>query len=437
MKTDDFDTEIRGKLLSIEHESTDREVERIQRFVSGVERNSAWGSKTFFIIYGLVATVLFSSITYITFCEHDARLGKSIATSGQKRFKPGLGQALGNSEKSHADLLKDLTVEQEALKLSTSASGNPAVAYRPMRHTGAKVRNRFASIAEFEAKIQVPKKITYPLLQLRPLADRLSDSISVATGHGHYLLAVKQGKALRSPAPARRSLSPVSNPAVTRQAQNSQVQASPGSVGEANPIQAMRSGGAVMFAGIEVEAKPGQFGSSLIFEARWGNRWIAQTGAGWTNFSGFFFVNSDQYEQQTGKDFRRIFASGLSDQIEMVNIKQNYHLVRIPLSLTYRLPLKSGWAVFAGGGTNFNLYASCMTQYDFREPNTDAGHARHRLVISTPAVNSLFAVVGIERAWSRKVVRLIPTLGCTLKPAEYEKEDLNLGMKIQVLYKLR
>ena len=65
MQNQEFDDRIRKQILSITKESEENEVEKIHRYVSLSKNKDLRPKKAFFFVYGIIAVILFGSISYI------------------------------------------------------------------------------------------------------------------------------------------------------------------------------------------------------------------------------------------------------------------------------------------------------------------------------------------------------------------------------------
>ncbi|MDR6809777.1 hypothetical protein J2Y45_006842 [Dyadobacter sp. BE34] len=470
METEEFDDEIRGKLLDVSlQKAKESEVDTIFRFVVGVEKDANRSSATFLFVYGLVATMLITSIGYIKYHRGDIK-DKLTINLQEKRSKSSNrlkrnGQRLVSANSGFSTKISPLqtgpvatntsipVIEAKRIHFNNTTHRNPqSIALSLLNVSGPPThtyQEAFANInfvptwqwalnreflpVGYDSNIDTQKHNAL-MLAFIPARQQPSNLVAVPAGYdseqyhrdqtNHSFMSdsinIEENKDLFTPA------------------------SEPNTVGEIPPADrygeivepSKRVSSPNINVGIALDAIKEQIGSSLIAEISLGKKWSVQTGLNWTRVKGARYHTAEQFTQQTGVNFRNLYEPSVDKEIELLNIKQSYQILRVPIILTYRHRITSNWAFIVGAGTKFNVYSSGKTHYEFQKLNTSLGKKVHRSTVDGPVLNSVSAMAGVERTWNRIHVRVTPTLGCGLRTADYEKKDLSLGAKIQLLYSI-
>lgn len=470
METEEFDNEIRNKLLvdSLQ-KAKESEVDTIFRFVVGVEKDANRSSATFLFVYGLVAAMLITSIGYIKYHRVDVN-DKFTVNQQEKRSKSS--SRLKRNGQGLVSPNSDFNTKISPLQTGTVATNSPIPVIEAKRIHFNNTTHRYPqSSALFSVIVSGPPTQAYQKafanIGFAPAWERALNREFLPVGYDSTIDTQKQNALMLAFIPARQQLSKlVAVPAgydseqYHRDQTNHSFMSDSIHIGEnkdlftpaaeANTVGEIpstnRYGEIVepskglsnpkIGVGIALDAIKDQIGSSLIAEINLGKKWSVQTGLNWTRVKGARYHTAEQFTQQTGVNFRNLYEPSVDKEIELLNIKQSYQILRVPIIMTYRHRIASNWAFIVGAGTKFNVYSSGKTHYEFQKLNTSLGKKVHRSTVDGPVLNSVSAMAGVERTWNRIHVRVTPTLGCGLRTADYEKKDLSLGAKIQVLYSI-
>lgn len=191
------------------------------------------------------------------------------------------------------------------------------------------------------------------------------------------------------------------------------------------------------YVGASFDAGNSQLGGSLLGEIRITPKWSFQTGARWTQIIGDTYYTAEQFSQQTGQDFRALYAPYVAQNVDLLNIDQNYQLVQIPLMVAYHYEILTNWALRFGLGTDLAVYSQKHIHFDYKENNSSFDQGEYNTKLAVKPFNDLTVNVGLERRWNKFLFRVSPYITPQLRRTEYSKDDLSWGARVQVLYRIK
>jgi hypothetical protein len=182
--------------------------------------------------------------------------------------------------------------------------------------------------------------------------------------------------------------------------------------------------------GIEVEKANLQMGAGLLGEMLFSKRWGLSSGIKVLNVNNEKYADEDDFYHKKGMPFQHAYSKDVPDTTAK-NIGMHNILVQVPIAITYQLPLKYNYSIIASAGTDLDIYAKQLIDYNrmgFPQPQT--------FTTNTPVVafNNVVVSIGLQKRWKKFVFQASPFVSPQFKSVVYKKEDLYAGVKFSVLF---
>ncbi len=188
-------------------------------------------------------------------------------------------------------------------------------------------------------------------------------------------------------------------------------------------------------AGQQWEGRTKSF--SVWNEVLIGAHWSLQAGLSWQKLEDQKFFDVKIFDQKMRSDFRKDHAGKLPPSFDIFNITARTNVTRIPLNLTYRNEISSGFTYFVGAGTNLNLIAKQTLSFDYKRPSRDYGHESKERNIPFPLINNVNALVGVEKRWSPIVLQVSSFLNTRFKTFPFLDDRTDVGLQVKLLYEFK
>lgn len=187
--------------------------------------------------------------------------------------------------------------------------------------------------------------------------------------------------------------------------------------------------------GVEVADEYGGF--NVLTDILVSKRWSITTGIGFATFlDDEDFDDEDEFRRDTKKDFRKEYESRIKDNSQINDIHINQALLKVPFYLNYRLPLAKNFTVLFTTGSNLDVYSRQFVSYNHQSSFRDDYHNRFSIRGNAPIFNNLLFSTGIEKRWQKYSIQLSPYFITQIKPISYQKENWQLGIKLNGFYRL-
>lgn len=169
-----------------------------------------------------------------------------------------------------------------------------------------------------------------------------------------------------------------------------------------------------------------------------GKFWSLNVGIAKTYVTGPQYYTEDIFKAKTQRDFREWnkkepIQSPMAPP-QAFNISTNASLWQMPVSLTYRWPVKDGFTFLLSGGTNLNLYTSQKFSYFIRERNGEIEEKEGKFTLKPSLSNSIIAAAGVEKQWKNLVGQAETYIAPYVQKPSYLTENRNIGIRFKVLY---
>jgi len=168
-----------------------------------------------------------------------------------------------------------------------------------------------------------------------------------------------------------------------------------------------------------------------------GKYWSIDVGLSNAQISGPQFYTEDIFRVKTKRDFEAWHKSSSAPQLipsQVYDIKTSVSLVRIPISLTYRWPVKDGFTLLMSGGTNLNLSANQAFSFFTRDRNGELVEKKGAFDIKPALSNDIMVAAGIEKQWRYLVFQGEAYTAPYLQKPTYLTENRNIGVRFKITY---
>ncbi|WP_420155260.1 hypothetical protein [Siphonobacter sp.] len=191
-------------------------------------------------------------------------------------------------------------------------------------------------------------------------------------------------------------------------------------------------------AGAGVDLERNFLGKSLAAGVIVGKHWGLSLGLSWGTVEGPRYrdeVEWDHKKNQPPRNFRKEHKIILPPQLfKIKNIQTQASVVRMPIELNYRVPLKQDWTLLAMAGSTLDLKVTQQLQFDVVKNEFPFAKSQIDFKPKEPVLNNLNVGVGIEKRWNHLVVQTEAYLAPSLENCSYRKEQTPAGLRIRALY---
>ncbi len=179
-------------------------------------------------------------------------------------------------------------------------------------------------------------------------------------------------------------------------------------------------------------------GYNLMSSILLGKYWSLDVGIGKAKITGPEYFTEAAFKTKTGRPFQTWHKE---DNIrpplmppQVFDIKTDVTLVRLPVSLTYRWPIKENFTLLFSGGTNLNLSAQQCYRFYYKERNDKIEEKEGNFNIKPAVSNDIMIAAGVEKQWRSIVFQAEAYAAPYLQKPAYLTDNRNLGVRFKVLY---
>ncbi|AEI49840.1 hypothetical protein [Runella slithyformis] len=179
-------------------------------------------------------------------------------------------------------------------------------------------------------------------------------------------------------------------------------------------------------------------GYNLMSSVLLGKYWSLDVGIGKAKITGPEYFTEAVFNTKTGRPFQ---AWHKGDNVrpplippQIFDIKTEASLIRLPLSLTYRWPIKENFTLLFSGGTNLNLSAQQYYRFFYKERNDNFEEKEGKFGIKPAISNDIMVAAGVEKQWRRIAFQVEAYAAPYLQKPAYLTDNRNLGVRFKVLY---
>jgi hypothetical protein len=187
--------------------------------------------------------------------------------------------------------------------------------------------------------------------------------------------------------------------------------------------------------GVNGEFAHEQMGVGLMGEILFKPRWSIAMGIKKGMISSDHFKDDNEYFMHKSRDFRSEYASNYNSSTNISNIDFQYALLQLPITLSYRFPLKKNLNLIGSVGTELDLSVRQMVKYESKMnlemPKTNSTES----VRQGMTLNTGILALGVEAQIKKHfVAQISPYVLTTFKLNEYRDEPISVGMRMRLYY---
>jgi hypothetical protein len=187
--------------------------------------------------------------------------------------------------------------------------------------------------------------------------------------------------------------------------------------------------------GVNGEFAHEQMGVGLMGEILFKPRWSIAMGIKKGMISSDHFKDDNEYFMHKSRDFRSEYASNYNSSTNISNIDFQYALLQLPITLSYRFPLKKNLNLIGSVGTELDLSVRQMVKYESKMnsemPKTNSTES----VRQGMTLNTGILALGVEAQIKKYfVAQISPYVLTTFKLNEYRDEPISVGMRMRLYY---
>ncbi len=179
-------------------------------------------------------------------------------------------------------------------------------------------------------------------------------------------------------------------------------------------------------------------GYGLMTSVLLGKYWSLDVGLAKAKITGPQYFTEDIFKAKTGRPFQTWHkADDLRPPLmppQVFDIKTDVTLVRLPISLTYRWPIKDGFTLLFSGGTNLNLSAQQSYRFSYKERNDEFKEKEGNFSIKPAVSNDIMIATGVEKQWRSLAFQVEAYAAPYLQKPAYLTDNRNLGVRFKILY---
>jgi hypothetical protein len=189
--------------------------------------------------------------------------------------------------------------------------------------------------------------------------------------------------------------------------------------------------------GAGLELNNGQKSAGIYAELLYGKNWGLAAGFKYTLSNGEDFRDETDFYNRKSRHFDQVFHGQPPMHDKISNIGIDNAILQIPITLTYYYPLKKGYTLSLGLGTDLDIYTSALIKFDSRH-GADSLAQSNSIKTSEPVeiLNNVVISLGLQKRWNRFTLQATPFISPQLKHVNYKKEDLYFGFGLKLYYSL-
>ena len=181
-----------------------------------------------------------------------------------------------------------------------------------------------------------------------------------------------------------------------------------------------------------------QWGVGLFGEIRLNNHWRLGLGLTSMNLKGESFLTEVAYDQRTKQNFRRNFAPGIDPRHDIINITPTGSSWQVPVSVSYRFGLGSGWSLIPSAGLNLSVSNRVELRFAyFRGPGKIES-----VTIVEKLPQKMFhaglAAINLEKNWGDWALQIGPYASTPLNrvPSRLNINTKTVGASARLFYQI-
>jgi hypothetical protein len=180
-------------------------------------------------------------------------------------------------------------------------------------------------------------------------------------------------------------------------------------------------------------------GLGIAGQAILNNRIQLRAGLVLNHIGGREFEDEEEYRAERNRDFREEYLNrySLGVMSECRDIKFQYSILQIPISVSYFIPLKKNYGLMFGLGSQFNLRATEIVRFQglLQPSNTSMGHEFNEVVKPMPLIHNMGVHVGVQKTWKRFSIHSLMYVNQSFMKTEILPNLTSLGFNLNIFYR--
>ncbi len=180
-------------------------------------------------------------------------------------------------------------------------------------------------------------------------------------------------------------------------------------------------------------------GLGIAGQAILNNRIQLKAGLVLNRIGGREFEDEADYRAERNRDFKEEYTSRYSLGVvsECKDIKFQYSILQIPISVSYFIPLRKNYGLMFGLGSQLNLRATEIVRFQglLQSSNTSMGHELNEVVKPMPLIHDMGVQVGLQKTWKRVSIQSLMYVNQSFQKTEILPNLTSIGLNLNVLYR--
>ena len=192
------------------------------------------------------------------------------------------------------------------------------------------------------------------------------------------------------------------------------------------------------FAGLTTNFGLNDRGVGLMGQVTLNQRFQIHAGLTMNNLGGNEFEDEDDFKLARNREFSEEYTSKYSLTVsECRDIRFQYSILQLPISVSYLLPLKRNYGLICGIGSQLNLRATETVRFQslLKPSNTPMGHELNQVSQSVPLFTNVGINLGIQKTWNRISLQTLMYVNQSFQKTEIVPILTNVGFKFNLLYR--
>lgn len=180
-------------------------------------------------------------------------------------------------------------------------------------------------------------------------------------------------------------------------------------------------------------------GLGIAGQAILSNRIQFKVGLVLNRIGGKEFEDEEEFRAERNKDFREEYTNrySLGVMSECRDIKFQYSILQIPISVSYLMPLRKNYGLMFGLGSQLNLRATEIVRFQglLQPSNTSMGHELNEVVKPMPLIHNMGVQVGLQKTWKRVSIQSLMYVNQSIQKTEFLPNLTSLGFNLNIFYR--
>jgi len=180
-------------------------------------------------------------------------------------------------------------------------------------------------------------------------------------------------------------------------------------------------------------------GLGIAGQAILNNRIQLKAGLVFNRIGGREFEDEADYRAERNRDFKEEYTSRYSLGVvsDCRDIKFQYSILQIPISVSYFIPFRKNYGLMFGLGSQLNLRATEIVRFQglLQSSNTSMGHELNEVVKPMPLIHDMGVQVGLQKTWKRVSIQSLMYVNQSFQKTEILPNLTSIGLNLNVFFR--